>query len=318
MTLDDLAAALRPWRQPPAALRPDLRPPGSPDRALARHVFQTPDETLRILEETPVETLDRKRRIAEIMERIAGAGFRPLHPYRRTRSGDFASERDGRGYLLRPFVEGTPLERPAYLEEPERFEALADVLLDLRAAAKASEPLPGPLPDALPEFLLRHLRAWRARPDLAGFEPAFRHVERNLLPRYADLPRAFCHGDFHPLNVVWNQTAVRSVIDWEFCGPKPEAYDAALLLGCIGFDDPDALIGPCALRFLDRLKSAGFLAPESLETLPDLLVAIRLGWLAEWLRRADRDAVALERRYLDLLLEARPCLADRWTRPIRR
>jgi len=38
---------------------------------------------------------------------------------------------------------------------------------------------------------------------------------------------AFCHGDYHPMNIIWSADDIKCVIDWEFSEYKSEIYDAA-------------------------------------------------------------------------------------------
>jgi aminoglycoside phosphotransferase (APT) family kinase protein len=40
-------------------------------------------------------------------------------------------------------------------------------------------------------------------------------------------PVAFCHGDYHPMNIIWSADDIKCVIDWEFSEYKSEIYDAA-------------------------------------------------------------------------------------------
>lgn len=134
------------------------------------------------------------------------------------------------------------------------------------------------------------------------------HLEAHLFPLHDQLPMGFCHGDFHPLNIIWGKSDIRAVIDWEFCGIKPEIYDLANLLGCLGMEDPRSLTGPFAGRLLHWLKQARCFKDASWRALPDLILAIRFAWLSEWLRKKDRPMIRLEADYLALLLKHRATL----------
>ena len=124
---------------------------------------------------------------------------------------------------------------------------------------------------------------------------------------------AWAHGDLHPLNVLWQGTAVRAVIDWEFTGPKAALFDLANLLGCVGIESPAALTGPFALAVASRLHASDYLDEASWQALPAYVLALRFAWLSEWLRGRDQEMIALECDYLDLLLERQDALLADWT-----
>ena len=79
-------------------------------------------------------------------------------------------------------------------------------------------------------------------------------LEGHFFAAHDRLPVCFCHGDPHAVNVIWGDGEIRGVIDWEFSGYKPELYDAALVLGCIGMEDPAALAGDMALAFVGLIR----------------------------------------------------------------
>jgi homoserine kinase type II len=170
------------------------------------------------------------------------------------------------------------------------------------------------------------------QPGLAAYAGSFFNaLERRapgLLPRLAPVRRALAglagaeaacapalaHGDPHPLNVIWGEAGarpVRALIDWEFAGLRPRTYDAAVVLGCAGFEHPSGLTRAFALG-LARTLAEGGLPTAELRLLPLFVLALRLGWLAEWLRKRDAELVAMELEYLDILLDAQARLARVW------
>ena len=219
--------------------------------------------------------------------------------------------------MLRPFLDGVPPERPGYTLETWRGEAMGAFLASLRQAAHFLPPhIPGPFfsLEAFIRDLLERIR--RRDPDLLpALRPTLRMLEARLFTLLAGLPSAFCHGDFHPLNVIWSRDAVRSVIDWEFCGLKTEAFDTALLAGCIGMENPRALTGPFVPALLGEIRREGLLSPASLSVLLEMILAVRFLWLSEWLRGRDMEMVRLELDYLDLLLANEPLLREAWELP---
>lgn len=115
-----------------------------------------------------------------------------------------------------------------------------------------------------------------------------------------DLPVRFCHGDYHPLNVIWSASGINAVIDWEFLGHKPEIYDVAMMIGCLGMEKPQSLTGDLVFEFVKRLKESGLIAKKS------------WAWLSDWLKRSDQEMIDLEAVYIQLLLDNREIFIRSW------
>ena len=123
------------------------------------------------------------------------------------------------------------------------------------------------------------------------------------MDNYDDIPIAFNHGDFHPMNVIWSDNGIKAVIDWEFMGPKPELYDAANMVGCAGMENPAALRMDFVSSFLRKLRKSGVFSDISWHHFHPLVVALRFAWLNDWLIFKDREMVELEVTYMNLLVE---------------
>jgi homoserine kinase type II len=150
-------------------------------------------------------------------------------------------------------------------------------------------------------------------PDTAEeLRPVFSFLESRFMKNHDQLETAFCHGDFHPVNVIWGDADIEAVIDWEFCGVKPAIYDAANLLGCLGIEAPESLTGPFALAFIRRLKDSGLFSEFSWQSLLPFIVAIRFAWLAEWLRKKDTEMIEMELVYMKILVNNETQLRDIW------
>jgi homoserine kinase type II len=128
-------------------------------------------------------------------------------------------------------------------------------------------------------------------------------IEHDFLNIYYDLPILFCHGDYHPLNIIWSKNNIRSVIDWEFLGYKSEIYDIANLLGCIGIEDPTSLINDLAESFIKKIKESNIISDISFEYLIEFIITLRFAWLAEWFRKKDNEMINLEISYIKLLIK---------------
>jgi homoserine kinase type II len=316
MRTDILASILEPWGIRPARERIDLVVAGSPERSASRHVVEDPAGALYLLESLEPATLARKAEIARALASLS-ARLPEINPYLPARNGRFVSEGNGRSWQVSRFIEGVPLDRPAYAFEGWRGPVLADFLVRLGSASSEAGlrvAAPGSPAFSLQGFI-RDLagKIEAGRPELwKRVQPAHARLEAEFFGRLEGLPVAFAHGDYHPLNVIWSADGIRAVVDWEFCGPKPAMYDAALLVGCLGMEDPRCLTGDCVVRLVAGLvEKAGY--PEGAwEAFPDFVLAARFAWLSDWLRRRDDEMIDLEAVYLNLLLDNRAAFLKAW------
>ena len=311
---DLLAAASRRWAIDLSGLRPDLPLAGSPERTAWRSVIETVDGRLFVLEKIPSRVYERKRRIAATLQRLSDHGLLPLVTYLPDVDGEAISLiNQGRWHGLWqfcPYVTGVNLERPAYAFDSWRGHAAAVFLVQLASIVAKQKVGENETSFSLVAYC-RNLFATIVdrQPAIAAvYRPFMDHLEVNLFPMVDRLPTGFCHGDFHPLNIIWGKDDIRAVIDWEFCGVKPEIYDLANLLGCLGMEDPQSLAGPFAGSLIHQLKGSGIFDQTSWEVLPDIMLAIRFAWLSEWLRKNDQAMIRLEADYMALLLERRATL----------
>jgi homoserine kinase type II len=316
LDFDTPAGILTRWGLRPVRLRPDLEIAGSPERSLSRAALEDADGSIYILESLDPSVIDRKREIARAI-----AALHPrlpeAQPYLTLPDGDFFARAEGRFWQASPYVEGVPLLRPDYAGEGWRGPLLADLLVRLRAAALPLQEWAGPSVFSAALFTRDLERKIRARePSLhARVFPAFARLEASLFPVEAELPAAFSHGDFHPLNMIWSAGGIRAVIDWEFCGMKPEAYDAAILVGCLGMENPQFLLGDLVMELTAWLRRDAGYAQRSWAAFFDLVLALRFAWLSDWLRRGDTEMIDLEAAYIGLLHENRGVFRRSWGLP---
>ena len=64
--------------------------------------------------------------------------------------------------------------------------------------------------------------------------------------------------------------------------------------------------------FIGKMKKTGTISKMSWKYLPEFIVALRFAWLAEWLRRKDRNMIRLERDYMKLLMDNKTVLQKAW------
>ena len=311
---DLLVAASRRWGINLVRLRPDLALAGSPERTVWRSVTEANDGRLFVLEKIPSRVYARKRRIAATLHRLVDHGLQQVVAYLPDIDGEAIALINEGGWhglwQLCPYVAGTPLKRPDYVMDEWRGNAAADFLIQFQNICNDHHFARDEAPFSVVTYC-RNLFATIAdcHPELtAAYRPFMDHLEAHCFPIHDQLPMGFCHGDFHPLNNIWGRQDIRAVIDWEFCGIKPEIYDLANLLGCLGMEDPRGLTGPFADRLIHRLRKANIFSDASWNALPDLMLAIRFAWLSEWLRKNDRPMIRLEADYMTLLLRHRSTL----------
>jgi len=302
------------WAIEPRALLPDIPISGSPERTALRMVLADTRGNRWLLEKIPHRRKRSKLDIIHLLRHLVQEGFTAALAYHPTRDGGYHSEGGDGLWQLRPFVDSPPLERPGYVFDAWRGREIARLLISLRQAT-AGFRVPGSRDFfSITEYITdMDEKIHRHNPELKKpLAPILTYLESSFFDAHHALPAAICHGDFHPLNIIWKPGGIAALIDWEFFGLKPEAYDVANMLGCLGMEDPGGLSGGMALRFLSELKQAGFLSPESQGTLLDLTLALRFAWLSEWLRKRDTEMIELELTYMYLLMDNREKITSSW------
>lgn len=295
---------------------PEVTLAGSPERSQFRTVIEDAGARRFVLEKIDPRIVDRKREIAATVDCLASRGLAGVYPYLRNRDEDFITKAADGFWQVSPFIEGVELRRPDYTNDSWRGKALARFLIDMKGKSEGisfgSPGHPFSIADFIRELMMRMSRYNPEHVAAAG--AAYRHMEKHFFPSHDRLPVAFCHGDPHPINVIWGKDRIRAIIDWEFSGYKPEIYDAALVIGCIGMEDPESLMGPMVLGFLDELKTAGNFGEASFSILPEFVLALRFAWLSEWLRKKDDEMVEMETDYIRLLLVDMDRFRHAWER----
>ena len=309
-----LADVLRHWEIEFKAEHPDVPLAGSPERSLSRTVVEDAGGRCFVLERVASRTVGRKREIAATLDWLASRGLAGVHGYLRNGQGDHLAKAAGGFWQASPFIEGVELNRPGYLLEAWRGKALARFLIEMRGTSEGI-PFGRPgRPFSIAEFT-RDLMAKMARHapgQAAAVRDVYGWLEESLFPVHDRLRVAFCHGDPHPVNVIWGEGGIRGVIDWEFSGTKPEIYDAALVVGCIGMEDPEGLAGPMALSFIGELRASGRFDASGFAVLPEFVTALRFAWLSDWMRKKDGEMVEMETDYIRLLFDGRERLRRAW------
>lgn len=314
---ETIRAVLSQWNLSLKAIRPDLAIQGSPERSLFRAACEDVTGRLFVMEQIAPDHRERKQLISIILNDLYADGLKQVAPYLSTPAGQSLAFCEDAWWQIAPFVAGTPLDRPAYLRDAAKGEALARFCIDLSRHAKSLSGVQNMPRFSLKDYIVKlEQDIGRHVPDVTPrFAPVFQFLRRSFLEAHDTLPVAFCHGDFHPLNVIWRGDDVAVVIDWEFCGLKPEIYDAANLIGCVGMEHPSGLTGDLAAAFIQSMRESSSISGASWRLFPEFVLALRCAWLSEWLRGRDEEMIDLEQTYMHLLIDNMDVLRGAWEMP---
>lgn len=293
-------------------MRADIPLAGSPERCGWRSVVEGGDGRLWVLERLSPGQADWRGRVGRQLEALNAAGCDAVVPYRRAGDG-YVLSLGGQDWQMAPYIPGDVLPRPEYIHDADRGRSLALFLGSLRRAGAGLSAPDSDAPFSLPAYIRELAETVRQmRPDVyEQIAPLLGEMDV-LGDGYTDVPMALCHGDFHPLNVIWGGKGVRAVIDWEFTGLKPDLYDVANCIGCVGSEHPDYLVRGLVPAFVDGLRAEGVLRPDNERWLHPLVFALRMAWLSEWLRRRDAEMLEMEVEYMRILAKFRPQIEKGW------
>ncbi|XXJ21223.1 phosphotransferase enzyme family protein [Desulfovibrio caledoniensis] len=300
------------WGLATGRRRTDIVLPGSPERCLSRRAVEDTQGRVWMLETLRPGQFGRRERIGRALDRLSRAGL-PAPAYLAGPDGRFVVEHEDGYHQLSPYIPGDPLPQPEYIEDGARGESLGTFLCRLREASGSVREFDDEPPFVLEAYVNELMAAMAGRrPDL---HRALTPVLPALVPLFEawhGLPSALCHGDFHPLNVIWHGRSAVAVIDWEFMGIRPCLFDAANCLGCAGIEDPPALVRGLAPALLRTLRQGMCLDKTSLALLPELVLGLRFAWMSEWLRRKDEEMAGIEVSYMRLLANSLDTLLPAW------
>ncbi|MEE9369275.1 MAG: phosphotransferase [Pontiella sp.] len=314
MDISDYEKIFRNWHVVSPILCEEIQEPARAEQPALSTTFVDTNKDRWSLERIAEETYSRKLSIAETLELLENQGCNQIHPYKRNSLGQFITAYSGQLFMLRPQIKGIAMPLDTWNSEGWRPDAMADFIISLhQTAAGISIPNDGKA-YAIIDFVKRKTEAFdRHRPEVSdSLNRVFHVLEDSLFPALSSLPTAFCHGDFNPMNIVWGTEVIRSVTHWELCGFKPEAYDAALIVGCIGFHNPDMLISDFTTRFIRRLRDAALYTEGTWEIFYELVIATRYGWLSEWMYTHDEKSRDLETLYMNLLVTQKNYILKKW------
>ena len=302
------------WHLDVQAIRHDIVVCGSPDRCESRFVIETADNGMYLMESLKPADLRRKKTIIRHLAYLHENNLSGITPYIRNRDGTYITAMDHRYFQLSRFVEGVALNRPDYVFEKWRGPVLANFLIDLHRVSRKMPFARDKGSFSIVCFINALFRkiATHEPALIKKIQPVMDFLAKDFFSAHDRLPKTFCHGDFHALNIIWSDTGICAVIDWEFSGIKPEVYDMANMIGCIGIENPEALAGNLVTDFILRIRESGMISTPGWHCLLSFVVATRFAWLSEWLRHQDQEMIDMETDYMTILLNNRHELNDIW------
>jgi len=293
------------WQIDIHCVRPDIGIQGSPERALSRMVIEDKQGRLFLVEQFDTKKWAVRDRVAKAVDYLSTRGLTQVLRYRKSVSGEFLPFFEGLCFQLSVYLEGTPLKRPDYLSSFETGKNTARFLTRMAESATGMQ-----LHISFPRFSIKtYIHALfetmkiHDRPVHDRFLPVLDCLESRFMPAHDHLPLAFCHGDLHLLNVIWNNNEIKAVIDWEFAGIKPDVYDAANFVGCAGIENPNGLGMDMVMTFVDELHKNAVISETGWRFFPEYVLALRFAWLSEWLRKKDEEMIDLEHAYMKILVD---------------
>jgi homoserine kinase type II len=285
--------------------RHDLNITGSPERTDYRIVIQDLNNDLFILEKISKDLYKHKLMISKTLEYLNRKGLEKIQPYLKNNYQEYISEINEEYWQIKSYIQNISLDRPDYVFDKWRGIILADFLIDLWKYSKNISFFDKNNPFDLKQYFLEMIQKMEEynKNEFYKLKSCIKFIENDFLNIYYDIPIIFCHGDYHPLNIIWSKKNIRSVIDWEFLGYKSEIYDIANLLGCIGIEEPTSLINKLAENFILKIRKSNIISDISFEYLIEYIITIRFAWLSEWFRKKDNEMIKLEIKYMNLLIE---------------
>ena len=301
-SLNDLKEILESWDLKVLKARKDLIITGSPERTDFRVVLETKDGRLYLLENFSQKILKTKEKIIDVLEYLENKNLEKINNYIKNKDGQYIMEFAGKFWQVQKFIISQDLDRINYIFEGWRGEVLAEWLIDFRNKSQ-NIIIKDQKVFSLKDYVYQIFKDVQEHdPEIIPrLRPIIDFLESDFMDNYNKLPVAFCHGDYHPLNVIWSKDDIKIVIDWEFCGFKPEIYDIANLVSCVGMENPECLNRGLIIEFIKEIKSANIIQDISWQYLIDSMIALRFAWLAEWLRKDIPEMVNLELDYMHLL-----------------
>ncbi len=302
------------WKIQFKVVRRDFDIQGSPERTLSRAVIEDIAGKLFLLEKFPKEKFVSRQRVAKTIAHLNQNGLTQALGCERTLDNEFLPFFKGNCFQVSLFLDSTGVERPDWLTSPEIGKNMALFLIQMATASSDLMAEISFAPFSIKTYIYKLFKDMKEH-NIGMYDrysPFLEFLEQGFMDVHDSLPLQFSHGDFHPLNVIWDQTSIKAVIDWEFTGLKPDLYDSANLVGCAGIENPEGLGMPMVISFLREIRAADIISPEAWQYFPEYILALRFAWLSEWLRKNDLEMLDMEAAFMDILIRHMEDLRNIW------
>lgn len=287
---------------------------GSPERVHYRTVVEDVNGQMYVAENIGKDQLEHKQKIIDTLDFLDDQGLERINPYLKSTGGKHIVKVKETYWQLSRFIDNKKLPRPDFIYEKFRSKVFAQFLIDLNKASRHLTYFDKKDSFSIVDYIyMLRSQIKNNRPDvLPEVEPIIEYLEKNLFDNLDQIPLTFCHGDYHPINTLWNKSDIVAVIDWEFLGYKPEIYDIANFIGCVGIENPASFDAGIVPGFIQHIKESGIIDEKSWTYLIDYIVANRFAWLSEWLRKKDEEMLELELVYMSIIIKHKKKLEEVW------
>ena len=302
------------WNIEFECVRRDIDIQGSPERTLSRVVLQDKDGTLFLFEKFSKNKFQIRQNVAKAIEHLNDNGLKSALLYQKSNYGEFLPFFKDACFQLSFFLDSTGIKRPDYLSSSKIGKNFALFLICLSRASANIETKVFFKPFSIKKYIYKLFSEMKIYDNMVyqKYLPFLAFLEKEFMAVHDKLPVSFCHGDLHPLNVIWHHDQIRAVIDWEFAGIKPDIYDAANLVGCAGIENPDGLGMPMVITFLKKIRQNNFFSETGWRFFPEYLLALRFAWLSEWVKKKDRQMIEMEEAYMGILVNNMDIIRQGW------
>jgi len=314
----DFKNILKKWGIEFETVRTDIPICGSPERTSYRMVVADSSNQLYILEMFAKDRFFHKQQISDLLDRLYERDIQSIIPYQLSLDGNHIVSYHDVYWQLISFISGIPLDRPHHVKDDWRGKASSSFLIDLWKKTETIHVPTSLCQFSLKTYVLKMGETMKTHhPDRHGqLLSVLNWLKNDFFAIYETIPNCFCHGDFHPLNMIWSDHRINAVIDWEFLGMNIEMYDMANMIGCLGIEHPSALFDGFASSFIHEIKKSERINRRSFDYLLECITAIRFAWLAEWFRKNDAEMIDLEISYINLLKENSEFIKEKWKKTI--
>ena len=279
-----------------------------------RKIFEDNEGEKYLLESISAEKIVEEEERCRYLELVAQGGSElKIISYLKNSNDNYFEKYEDFFVGVVKFVDGVAIDQFKYLDECWRAVVAANFLIDLsEASSKTSTKNIAlfSLKNFINDFVIK-MEKYNNK-EYLEVQSIFKYLEKDFFLKYDDLPKSFCHGDFHIFNMIWNNKKLLAVIDWEFSSYCVEFYDAAFFVGCLGMENPAYLKKNIVLKFIKKLQESKKYKEESWKYFFDLFLAIRFLWLAQWLKFNNQEMIWLEIDYLNLIFNNKEEILKKW------